>query len=257
MPDIRLVCVDVDGTISDRFQRPTVDGAAAALATVRDRLPLKLVTNATSLSHASLAGILGDQGLLTDPGELITPATAARRVLTERGHDSGLLLVDDAARGDFGWFREDPAGKAVLLATEAHDLGIADLQPLFRLLLDGASLYTLQQNRYFRKGDELVTDLGPVAAFLGYASNREIANLGKPSRLLFESLARDAGCGLDEVVMVGDDAEFDASGSVAIGMSGVLVRTGKYREGDERRFTPPPTATIGSVAELPDWLGLS
>jgi HAD superfamily hydrolase (TIGR01458 family) len=257
MPGIRLVCVDVDGTISDRFRRPTVERAAAALAAIRGRLELRLVTNATSLSHATLAGMLMDQGLLTDPHELVTPATAARRVLTERGHDSGLLLVDDAAREDFGWFREDPSGGAVLLATEAHELGIADLQPLFRLLLGGASLYTLQQNRYFRKGDDLVTDLGPVAAFLAYASNREIANLGKPSRLLFESLARDAGCSLDEAVMVGDDAEFDASGSVAIGMSGVLVRTGKYREGDERRFTPPPTATIDSVADLPAWLGLS
>jgi HAD superfamily hydrolase (TIGR01458 family) len=256
MTRIRLVCVDVDGTISDRFREPTVPGAAAALAKIRERRVLRLVTNATSLSHAALAGMLREQGLLADPSELVTPATAARRVLTERGHDSGLLLVDEAAREDFGWFREDPSGSAVLLATEGHDLGIADLQPAFRLLLDGASLYTLQQNRYFRKGDDLVTDLGPVAAFLAYASDREVANLGKPSPLLFENLARDAGCGLSEAVMMGDDAEFDASGSVAIGMIGILVRTGKYREGDERRFTPPPTATLYSVADLPDWLGL-
>jgi HAD superfamily hydrolase (TIGR01458 family) len=253
---IRLVCVDVDGTISDRFREPVVPGAAAALDRVRERLVLRLVTNVTSLSHATLAQMLREQGLLADPGELVTPATAARQVLAERGHDSGLLLADEAAREDFGWFTEGPSGRAVLLATEGHGLKIADLQPAFRMLLDGASLYTLQQNRYFRKGDDLVTDLGPVAAFLAYASDREVANLGKPSPLLFEKLARDAGCGLDETVMVGDDAEFDASGSVAIGMHGVLVRTGKYRQGDEQRFTPPPTATLDSVADLPGWLGL-
>jgi HAD superfamily hydrolase (TIGR01458 family) len=257
MSDIRLVCIDVDGTISDRFRAPTVPGAAGALRRIRGRFALRLVTNATSLSHATLAGMLREQNLLADPGELVTPATAARSVLTERGHDSGLLLVDDAAREDFGWFREDPAGRAVLLATEGHDLKVADLQPAFRRLLEGASLYTLQKNRYFRKGEHLVTDLGPVAAFLAYAADREIGNLGKPSPLLFESLASDAGCALGEAVMVGDDAEFDASGSVAIGMNGVLVRTGKYRDGDERRFDPPPTATIDSVADLPGWLGLS
>jgi len=257
MSRIRLVCVDVDGTISDRFREPTVPGAAAALAKVRERRDLRLVTNATSLSHGALAEMLRQQGLLAEPGELVTPATAARRVLTERGHDSGLLLVDEAAREDFGWFREDSSGSAVLLATEGHGLAIADLQPAFRLLHDGASLYTLQQNRYFRKGNDLVTDLGPVAAFLAYASDREVANLGKPSRLLFENLARDVCCSLDEAVMVGDDAEFDASGSVSIGMSGVLVKTGKYREGDERRFTPAPTATLDSVADLPGWLGLA
>ena len=254
---VRLVCIDVDGTVSDRFRAPTVPGAAAALETIRRRVGLKLVTNATSLSHAALAELLQAQGLLSEPDELITPATAARRVLSGRDEARGLLFVEESAREDFRWFRHDPAGKAVLVGTEGHALTIEDLQPAFRLLLDGAALYTLQQNRYFRKGDRLVTDLGPVAAFLAYASNREILNLGKPSPLLFERLARDAGCGLDGVVMVGDDAEFDASGSVAIGMEGILVRTGKYRPGDERRVDPPPTATLDSVADLPAWLGLA
>jgi len=238
--------------------RAALEGSAGG---GRTRLPpIAVMAHQCGVAYATMwktVSRLRRQGLLAEPEELVTPATAARRVLTERGHDSGLLLVDQAARADFDWFREDPAGSAVLLGTEGHRLAIADLQPAFRLLLAGASLYTLQQNRYFRKGNDLVTDLGPVAAFLAYASDREVANLGKPSRLLFENLARDAGCNLDEAVMVGDDAEFDASGSVSIGMSGVLVKTGKYREGDERRFTPPPTATLDSIADLPGWLGLA
>jgi len=256
MQRIRLVCIDVDGTVSDRFREPTVAGAAGALAAIRERFELRLVTNATSVSHAKLAGMLASQGLITDAAELVTPATAARSLLTERGHLSGMLIADEAARDDFKWFREDPSGEAVLLASEGHSLRIADLQPAFRLLLDGATLYTLQRNRYFRRQDELVTDLGPVAAFLSYASGREMVNLGKPSVDLFESLARAADCSLEQTVMVGDDAEFDVSGSVALGMSGVLVRTGKYRDGDERRLPHPPTAVLDSVADLPGWLGL-
>jgi HAD superfamily hydrolase (TIGR01458 family) len=256
MRDARLVCLDVDGTITDRFRTPTVPEAARVLDTLRRRFRVALVTNTTSLSHAALASILREQELLGDAAELVTPARTARRVLEERGTASGILFVEDGAREDYRWFREDPAGPTVLLATEGHTLGIADLQPAFRRLLGGASLYTLQQNRYFRRGDDLVTDLGPVAAFLSYASGREATNLGKPSPLLFETLAAETGCALAEIVMVGDDAEFDASGSVALGMQGVLVRTGKYREGDERRVTPEPTATLDSVADLPSWLGV-
>jgi HAD superfamily hydrolase (TIGR01458 family) len=252
-PEVRLVCVDVDGTISERFERP-VPGAAAALSAVRGRVSLRLVTNATSRSHAELAALLLAQGLLAEPGELVTPATAARRVLVERGHDSGILIADRAVRDDLAWFHEDPNGPAVLLATEAHDRSIAELQPAFRRLLDGAALYALQQNRYYRAGERLVTDLGPVAAFLAYASGREVRNLGKPSRELFEGLAAGHGCRLEELVMVGDDAEFDASASVALGMRGVLVRTGKYRSGDENRVSPAPTAVIDSVADLALWL---
>src|SRR2546425_1070379 len=82
-----------------------------------------------------------------------------------------------------------------------------------------AAFYTLQRNRYFRKGGELVTDLGPVAAFLSYASGREAETLGKPSPLLFDSIAEDAGVRRAEIAMVGDDAEFDVSASVALGMA--------------------------------------
>lgn len=249
-----LVCLDVDGTISDRFRTPSVPGMAEALAELRRRHPVRLCTNATSICHRELAAKLHEQGLLDDPAELITPAVTARSVLESRGRASGILLVDDSAREDFTWFREDPAGDAVIVATEGHRLSIADLQPAFRRLLDGAAFYTLQRNRYFRQGQQLVTDLGPVAAFLGYAADREAENLGKPSPLLFEALAAEAGCTLAEVVMVGDDAEFDASGSVALGMRGILVRTGKYREGDEGRVDPPPTAVIDSAVELPGWL---
>ena len=108
----------------------------------------------------------------------------------------------------------------------------------------------------FRKQGELVTDLGPVAAFLEYASGREAHNLGKPSALLFDALARDLEVERGAIVMVGDDAEFDASGAVALGLQGVLVRTGKYTAGDEHKVEPRPTAVIDSVAALPDWLGL-
>ncbi|HXF59676.1 MAG TPA: HAD hydrolase-like protein, partial [Candidatus Saccharimonadales bacterium] len=150
----------------------------------------------------------------------------------------------------------DPAGPAVVLATEGHDLRIADLQPAFRRLLEGGSLYALQRNRYFKKGVELVTDLGPVAAFLTYASGREAETLGKPSPLLFDALAAESDVARGEIAMVGDDAEFDVSASVALGMAGILVRTGKYRAEDDARFTPRPTAVLDCVADLPTWLGI-
>ncbi len=56
--------------------------------------------------------------------------------------------------------------------------------------------------------------------------------------------------------MVGDDAEFDVAASVALGMQGILVRTGKYRAGDEERVTPAPTATLADVSDLSRWLGI-
>lgn len=249
-----LICLDIDGNLTSSVTGSALPGAVDAVQRLRQMAPVRLVTNTTSLSHGRLTEHLRSERLLEDAEHLVTPARSARRVLPTRGHDAGLLLIEEGARADFAWFREDPEGPAVLLGTEGHTLRIRDLQPAFRRLLDGAAFYTLQRNRYFRSQEQLVTDLGPVAAFLAYASGVEPQTLGKPSPLLFDALAGELGASRSEVLMVGDDAEFDVSASVRLGMGGVLVRTGKYRKGDETRVDPAPTAVLDSVADLPRWI---
>jgi len=249
-----LVCLDIDGTLTDGVAGPALPGAAEAVRRIRSRHDVRLVTNTTSIPHRRLARHLTDLDLLDTPDSLVTPARVARRVLPSRGHDAGILFAEPEAREDYMWFRDAPDGPAVVLATEAHTLRIAELQPAFRRLVDGALLYTLQRNRYFMRGGALVTDIGPLAAFFAYASGREAETLGKPSPLLFDAVAAEAGVRREAIIMVGDDAEFDVAASVALGMRGVLVRTGKYRAGDEARVSPEPTAVLPSVVDLPAWL---
>jgi ribonucleotide monophosphatase NagD (HAD superfamily) len=61
--------------------------------------------------------------------------------------------------------------------------------------------------------------------------------------------------------MVGDDLNNDVLAAQVVGMTGVLVRTGKFRQAtldhwaaDE--FAMQPNHVIDSVADLPELLGL-
>jgi len=251
----RVVCLDVDGTLTDGVRGPLLPGAVDAVRRLRARFLVRLVTNTTSVPHATLAASLIAQDLLDDPANLWTPVLVARSELPARGHDRGILIADPGQREEYTWFREDPEGPAVLIATEAHDWTIAALQPAFRRLLDGAAFYALTQNRYFRKDGRLVTDVGGVAALLAYTAGLRAETLGKPSRLLFEAVARAAGVGMGDLTMVGDDAEFDVAAPMRLGLAGVLVKTGKYRAGDESSVEPRPTLMLGSIAELPERVG--
>jgi HAD superfamily hydrolase (TIGR01458 family) len=246
----RLVCLDIDGTLTDGARGPALPGAVEAVRALREQWPVRLVTNTTSVPFTALAEHLSGLGLLDRPEHLYTPVMVARRVLPERGHDRGVLITDPGQREDYAWFREDPAGPTVLLATEAHQWRVGDLQPAFRRLLDGAAFYTLTRNRYYRVSGEFRIDLGGVAALLAYCGGREPETLGKPSALLFDAIAREAGVPREAIVMVGDDVEVDVSASVALGMRGVLVKTGKYRKGDEGKAAPPATAIVEDVADL-------
>ncbi len=52
--------------------------------------------------------------------------------------------------------------------------------------------------------------------------------------------------------MVGDDVEADVGGAMEAGLAGILVRTGKYREDLVEETGIQPTATVDSIADVPD-----
>jgi ribonucleotide monophosphatase NagD (HAD superfamily) len=57
----------------------------------------------------------------------------------------------------------------------------------------------------------------------------------------------------DRVVMVGDDVHSDVHAAQAVGMTGVLVRTGKFRSGDLAE-AQQPDRVLDSLADLPGLL---
>ncbi|TMQ52790.1 MAG: TIGR01458 family HAD-type hydrolase, partial [Candidatus Eisenbacteria bacterium] len=53
-PKIRLVCLDIDGTLTDGVGGPAIPGAVQAVRRIRERMPVRLVTNTTSVPHRVL-----------------------------------------------------------------------------------------------------------------------------------------------------------------------------------------------------------
>ncbi len=126
--EVELVCIDVSGTIAEGSLGAPLPGAVEAVRHIAERLPVRFVTNVTSQPARAIVDHLRKERLLEDPDALFTPATTARRVL-EGERAAGVLLADGPVCADLDWFREDPEGPSVLVATEGHDLRIADLDP--------------------------------------------------------------------------------------------------------------------------------
>ncbi len=98
-------------------------------------------------------------------------------------------------------------------------------------------------------------DAGAFVAALEFASQRQAIVLGKPAPGFFHSALATIPCAAAEAAMVGDDAETDVAGALNAGLGqALLVRTGKYREGDEARFAPAPSATVGDISAAVDWI---
>ena len=192
-------------------------------------------------------------GIEAEPDELFMPALAARQVL-ERERFSPHLLVHPNLEEDFAgdW---ETSGVAVIVGDAAEGFTYGAMNAAFRALLDGAAFLALARNRSFLDADgALSLDAGGFVSALEYASGRAATVLGKPSPDFFAAALESLGLEAGQAVMVGDDVEADVAGGQAAGMTGVLVRTGKYRPGDEDLISPPPDAVVDDIAQATAWI---
>jgi ribonucleotide monophosphatase NagD (HAD superfamily) len=54
--------------------------------------------------------------------------------------------------------------------------------------------------------------------------------------------------------MIGDDVRDDIGGAMAAGMKGILVRTGKFRDGDDTDKGVKPTAVVSDFSAAVDFI---
>ena len=79
--------------------------------------------------------------------------------------------------------------------------------------------------------------------------------VGKPAPGVFLAGLDALGLPPERVAMVGDDVENDVLAAQALGITGVLVRTGKFREDALGRASGTPDYIIDSIVDVPELLG--
>ena len=246
------VLLDLDGVLY--VEDEPVPGAREAVAALRDRgMALRFVTNTTTRPRRRILERLHRLGFAAAPDELATPAALAVRHCRDRGHRRIALLMNDAVKEDFAELEEvDRDADAVIVGDLCTAWAFEPLNRAFRLLMAGAELIALQKNRYWLTPDGLSLDVGPFVAALEYATGKEAFVVGKPAPAFFETVLATLDVPAERAAMVGDDVEADVGGALAAGLAGILVRTGKYRDEVLRQSGVEPTATIGSIADLPE-----
>ena len=250
---IRAVLLDLAGVVYQGEQ--PLPGAVTAVGALRDAgLRLRFLTNTTRTPRRELLRRLEAMGVPIAQEELFTPAQAANVWLRAKKL-SPYLLVHPALKEDFESL-DGAKGEAVVVGDAGEAFTYPALNTAFRKLIAGAEFLALARNRTFKDIDgELSLDAGAFVTALEYSSRREATLLGKPAPAFFRSALAGTGSGGEEAVMVGDDAEADVAGALAAGIgSALLVRTGKYRQGDEEKVEPRPTQTVDDLAAATRWI---
>ncbi len=252
--------MDIDGVLTVSWK--PIPGAPEAMAALRESgLPFRLITNTTTTARAEIARHLRAAGIDVEGDEILTAPLATAAYI--RRHHPGarcyLLGVDGAATDMEGveFVPQDARRADIVIVAGADEAFTFDnLNRALRMVLDGAALVAMQRNLTWLEADGMSLDAGAYLLGLEAASGVTAAVAGKPAPDFFRSGLDLLGLEAAEVAMVGDDVEYDVLAAQRLGMTGVLVRTGKFRPDHLANPAGEPDVVVGSIADVPGLVGI-
>lgn len=254
LSSIRGILFDLDGVLY--VGAKVIDGAIAAVAEIKRRgYCCRFITNTSTLSAASLHKKLTDMGFNVAEREIISAPRAALIFLQQFDDPVCHLVLADDVKHDFQHFRQSDSKADFVIV---GDIGAAWSYPLlnnvFNLLINGAQLIAIHKNRFWQTEHGLQMDIGAFIAALEYASQKQATIIGKPSPDFFQAALTELDLPPKEVAIIGDDIDSDIGGGQHVGLTGILVKTGKFRQAYADGSPIVPGLTIASIAELPAYL---
>lgn len=248
--NIKGLLLDINGVfyVGNRL----LPGADNVIKVLRDRdMPFRVVTNNTTESLATLHKNLNKMGLPIKQNEIISAPYAAILYLRQMGKPNCFLMLAQDVLSDFQEFPVSEMDAEVVVVGDMDDgWNYRVLNRAIHLIMKGAELIALHKSRYWQWEAGLQLDIGAFVAGLEYSTERTATVIGKPSSSFFKLALDDIGLPANQVAMVGDDIEADVGGAQAMGLKGILVKTGKYRDALVAKSNVKPDLTLESVAAI-------
>ncbi len=255
MARISAVLIDIDGVLTVSWQ--PLPGAVAALGRLCTAgLPLALVTNTTSRTRASIAAALTEAGFAVTADGILTAPVIAAAYLAEHYPGARCLLLNSGNIGqDLAGVTlaraGDPDVEVVLTGGAGPEFSYQVLNAAFGHLQAGARLVAMHRGLYWRTSKGLQLDSGAFLAGLEQAAGTTAEVVGKPAPAFFTAALAHLGVSAAHTLMVGDDIENDVLAAQRQGLTGVLVKTGKYLPRALRTASGTPDHVLNSFADLP------
>ena len=252
--DIAGLLIDVDGVL--HIDGDPLPGAAQALQALRTRgIPFVLLTNTTIRTRRQLGQLLRDLGFPVTDDDIVTAGAATAAYLrTHYPNQPCFLLVDGDVREEFVGIPlvEDDSARVVVFGGAGPAYSYDRVNRAFRLLLRGAAFIAMHRNLVWERRDGPALDTGAFLLGIEAAVGRQPHLVGKPSPDFFQAGLTRLGLPPERVAMVGDSLTADILPARELGMTGILVRTGRFRERDLEQGQPD--VLLDSIADLPAWL---
>jgi HAD superfamily hydrolase (TIGR01450 family) len=266
------VLFDIDGVLTTSWE--PIPGAAETVQVLADnQIARSYLTNTTARTRQEIANKLCAAGMAVRPDEIITAAVLTADFVRNRYPHGRCFVVNNGQIGDDmpgidlvdslaclgGVVPETP--DVILLGGAGPEYDHTTLSRVYDWMAQGVPVVAMHRSMSWNTTEGLRIDTGMYLIGMEEASGRKATAVGKPAPAGFLMAAANLGVDPEEMYMIGDDLNNDVLAGQVVGMTGVLVRTGKFRQDTLDRwaadeYAMQPNHVIDTIADLPALLGL-
>ncbi|WP_061248129.1 TIGR01458 family HAD-type hydrolase [Leptospira alstonii] len=247
---IQNVLLDLDGVL--HTGNSVLPGAREAVSYLKkNHIPYLFLTNTTTKSRKGLTEFLNDLGIPAEEERILNSPRAAREYIRETGNPKTFMVIREEVKKDLEEIESEfETPEAVLIGDIGKEWNYTILNDIFQKVKNGARLIALHKGKFWQTKEGLMLDIGAFVSAIEYATGVKAEIIGKPSSAFFNVGLRMISAEASRTIMVGDDLDSDVGGAQICGIRGVLVKTGKYRDGILQNSNIHPEAVWENISSL-------
>jgi len=194
--------------------------------------------------------ILRNNGLYILQGHIINPITVLDFFLKENNIKSYYFIGNENLKKlirESDIFEKIPE-YVIFCDFENIDCNYDELNKIFQYIKGGSKIITTSYSNYYISKNEYKMDTGIFVKMYETLTNEKAEIIGKPSPMIYKKALNILKVKPNDIITIGDDVLTDIEGAKEIGMETILVKTGKYKEGDEEKYKP--SKVVNNLEEI-------
>jgi len=205
-----------------------------------NNIPYCIITNTVSKTVEQMEEILRINGLNVLQGHILNPITVLDFFIKENGIKSYYFIGHEYEKKlirESDVFEKIPE-YIIFCDFENIDCNYDVFNKIFQYIKCGSKMITTSYSNYYISKNEYKMDTGIFVKMYETLTNEKAEIMGKPSPMIYKMALNILKVKPNNVITIGDDVLTDIEGGKKIGMETILVRTGKYKKGDEEKYKP-------------------
>lgn len=199
-----------------------------------------IVTNTVSKTIEQYEEILMHIGIEIVKEKIVNPIIVLNTYLRENGINKYFFVGPDKTKKLLPeTLKYDIPDYIIFCDFENIELNYDYMNNIFQYIKRGAKIITTSYSDFYVSKNEFKMDTGIFVKMYEALTDKKAINVGKPSEIIYKTaINKFIELDRNNICVIGDDGFSDIMGAKEIGMETIMVKTGIYRNGDEKKYKP-------------------